>query len=98
MARTSWFDEKAEYPVIQQEVNKLQSFTDAMADGIIEKKELDAQEQRLVAAMRRLEPELSDDLHGKVTAVMVEMSAYNIMRLLHELHAERARIAFSAAR
>jgi len=98
MARTSWFDEKAEYPVIQQEVNKLQSFTDAMADGIIEKKELDAQEQRLVAAMRRLEPELSDDLHEKVTAVMVEMSAYNIMRLLHELHAERARIAFSAAR
>ena len=98
MARTGWFDEKAEYPVIQQEVNKLRSFTDAMADGIIEKKELDAQEQRLVAAMRRLEPELSDDLHEKVTAVMVEMSAYNIMRLLHELHAERTRMAFGPAR
>jgi hypothetical protein len=96
MARTSWFDEKAEYPVIQQEVNKLKSFTDAMADGIVEKKELDAQEGRLVAAMRRLEPELNDDLHDKVTAVMIEMSAYNIMRLLHELHAERARVAFGA--
>ena len=96
MARTSWFDEKAEYPVIQQEVNKLRSFTDAMADGIIEKNELDAQEQRLVAAMRRLEPELSDELHEKVTVVMVEMSAYNIMRLLHELHAERARMAFKS--
>ena len=94
MARTSWFDEKAEYPVIQQEVNKLKSFTDAMADGIVEKKELDAQEGRLVAAMRRLEPELNDDLHDKVTTVMIEMSAYNIMRLLHELHAERARAAF----
>jgi hypothetical protein len=96
MARTSWFDEKAEYPIIQEEVNKLQSFTSAMADGIIEKKELDAQEQRLVAALRRLEPELNDDLHDKVTAVMVEMSAYNIMRLLHELHAERARMVFGA--
>jgi hypothetical protein len=96
MARTSWFDEKAEYPVIQQEVNKLKSFTDAMADGIVEKKELDAQEGRLVAAMRRLEPELNDDLHDKVTDVMIEMSAYNIMRLLHELHAERARVAFGA--
>jgi len=96
MARTSWFDEKAEYPVIQQEVNKLKSFTDAMADGIVEKKELDAQERRLVAAMRHLEPELNDDLHDKVTAVMIEMSAYNIMRLLHELHAERARVAFGA--
>jgi hypothetical protein len=96
MARASWFDEKAEYPVIQQEVNKLRSFTDAMADGIVEKKELDAQEQRLVAAMRLLEPELNDDLHDKVSAVMVEMSAYNIMRLLHELHAERARMVFGS--
>jgi hypothetical protein len=94
MARTSWFDEKAEYPVIQEEVNKLRSFTDAMADGVVEKQELDAQEQRLVAAMRLLEPELNDDLHHKVTTVLLEMSAYNIMRLLHELHAERARVAF----
>lgn len=96
MARTSWFDEKAEYPIIQDEVNKLQSFTEAMADGVVEKRELEAQEQRLVAAMRRLEPELNDDLHGKVTTVMIEMTAYNIMRLLHELHAERARMTFKA--
>jgi len=27
--------------------------------------------------------------------VLVELSAYNIMRLLHELHSERARMAFS---
>ena len=94
MARTSWFDEKAEYPIIQEEVNKLQLFTDAMADGVVEKKELAAQEQRLVAAMRGLEPELNDELHGKVTTVLIELTAYNIMRLLHELHAERARIAF----
>ena len=97
MARTSWFDEKAEVPVIQEQVNRLQSFTDAMADGIVEKKELEAQEQRLVAAMKQLEPALSDELHGKVTTVLVELSAYNIMRLLHELHAERARLAFKGA-
>ena len=94
MARTSWFDEKAEYPIIQEEVNKLQAFTDAMADGVVEKQELAAQEQRLVSAMQRLEPQLSDELHANVTTVLVELSAYNIMRLLHELHAERARIAF----
>jgi hypothetical protein len=44
--------------------------------------------------MKRLEPELTDELHAKVTNVLVELSAYNVMRLLHELHAERARIAF----
>ena len=95
MARTSWFDEKAAAPIVQEQVNKLQSFTTAMADGVVDKGELEAQERRLAEAMKRLEPDLSDELHAKVTGGLVEMTAYNIMRLLHELHAERARIAFS---
>ena len=95
MARTSWFDDKAEHPIIQEQLSKLDSFTNAMADGVVEKKELDAQEQQLTAAMKRLEPELGDDLHAKVTTVLVELTAYNVMRLLHELNAERARIAFA---
>jgi hypothetical protein len=92
--RTSWFDDNAQHPSIHEKVEKLKSFTDAMADGMIEKRELDAQEQRLVVAMKALEPALNDDQHAKVTGVMVELSAYNIMRLLHELHVERARMAF----
>ena len=44
--------------------------------------------------MKHLEVELSDELHAKVTNVLVELTAYNVMRLLHELHAERARMAF----
>src|SRR5262245_18717398 len=95
MARTSWFDDRAEHPIIQEQLSKLDSFTTAMADGVVEKIELDAQEQRLTAEMKRLEPELSDELHAKVTSVLVELTAYNVMRLLHELHAERARIAFA---
>ena len=97
MARSSWFDDKAEHPVIQERVNSLDSFTSAMADGIVSKKEVEGQEARLVAAMKALEPGLSDELHGKVTTVLVELSAYNVMRLLHELHAERARMAFGKA-
>lgn len=94
MARTSWFDDRAELPIIHQKVTELDSFTNALADGIVEKSELDGQEQRLTAAMKRLEPELSDELHTQVTSVLVELTAYNVMRLLHELKAERARIAF----
>ena len=97
MARTSWFDERAEHPVIQEQVKKLDSFTSALADGVVEKNELDAQEQRLLAAMRRLEAELSDELHAKVTNVLAELTAYNVMRLLHELHTQRARMAFGGA-
>jgi chaperonin cofactor prefoldin len=97
MARTSWFDEKAEHPGIQEQVEKLDSFTSAMADGVVDKQELDAQERRLTAAMKALEPQLDDALHAKVTSVLVELSAYNIMRLLHELRAQRARSTFSGA-
>ena len=94
MARTSWFDDKAEHPLIQEQVSRLESFTKALADGQVSKTELSGQERRLVAAMKTVEGALNDDLHAKVTTVLVELSAYNVMRLLHELQAERARIAF----
>jgi hypothetical protein len=94
MARTSWFDDKAEHPLIHEKIEKLESFTSALADGHISKQELGGQEQRLVAAMKALEPDLSDALHARVTTVLVELSAYNVMRLLHELRAEQTRLAF----
>ena len=97
MAKTSWFDERAEHPTLHERVEKLESYTAAMADGVVDKKELDGQEQRLAAAMTRLEPMLSDELHELVTGVLIELTAYNVMRLLHELQTERARVAFSKA-
>ena len=95
MARTSWFDDKAQHPVFQERVEKLESFTSALADGQVTKQELASQEARLVAAMKAFEPKLNDEQHAAATSVFVELTAYNIMRLLHELQAERARIAFS---
>jgi predicted transcriptional regulator len=97
MARASWFDDKAEHRVIQEQVNKLASFTSALEDGLISTQELKGQEQRVVAAMKKVEGELNDDLHSKVTTLLVEMTAYNVMRLLHELQVERTRIAFGKA-
>ena len=94
MARTSWFDEKAEHQAIQERASKLESFTSALADGVVSKQELTGQEQRLVTEMKKVESELNDDLHAKVTTVLVELTAYNVMRLLHELQTERARMAF----
>ena len=97
MARTSWFDDDAQHPLIHEQIEKLESFTSALADGQVSKQELRGQEQRLVAALKALEPELSDELHAKVTTALVELSAYNVMRLLHELRAEQTRLAFSNA-
>jgi predicted transcriptional regulator len=95
VARTSWFDDKAEHEAIQDRVSRLESFTSALADGVVSKQELSAQEGRLLAAMKAVEGQLNDELHGQVTTVLVELTAYNVMRLLHELHAERARMAFT---
>lgn len=89
MARISWFDDETELPVIDEQVEKLESFAQAMADGVIEKQELERQQESVVAAMREVEGTLSDEQHAKVTRLLVELSAYNIMRLLHELHAQR---------
>jgi hypothetical protein len=50
-----------------------------------------------IAAMKRLEPKLNDELHEQVTIVLVELPAYNVMRLLHELQTERARVPFARA-
>jgi hypothetical protein len=93
MAKTSWFDDKAGTEQIQDRVRKLETFTDALADGVITGTELDAQEKRLVEAMKAAEPLLNDDQHAKVTTVLVELTAYNIMRLLRELQAERAKLS-----
>jgi len=97
MARSSWFDDKAEHPVIQERLSKLESFTSALADGVVSSQELSGQEQRLVAAMKTVEGQLDDAVHAKVTTVLVELTAYNVMRLLHELRAERGRLAFGKA-
>jgi len=97
MAREGWFDERAEHPLIHEKLEKLDSFTSAMADGVVSKQELAGQEERLVQAMKTLEATLSDELHASVTTVLVELTAYNVMRLLHELHSERARMAFGKA-
>ena len=95
MARTSWLDEKSDHPLIHERVQQLDSFTAALADGVVTAQELSDQERRLIAAMKSVESELSDAVHTKMTTVLVEMTAYNVMRLLRELQAEHARVAFS---
>jgi hypothetical protein len=89
MTRVSWFDEHTHLPVIDEQVKNLSTFVDAMADGVIDNAELSKQQSSVVEAMRAVESDLNDEQHRKVTRLMVELSAYNIMRLLHELQQSR---------
>jgi hypothetical protein len=92
--RTHWLDEKSETPLIDQYVQRLGGFLDAMADGRIDSSELKTQEARVVALMKTVEPELPDELHEKVTHLLCELSAYNIMHTLHGLMEAKPKTKF----
>lgn len=95
MARASWLNDD-NLPMIDEHVSQLEHFTQSIADGQIDKNELDKQEQNLITAMKAVEGELSDEQHAKVTRLLVELTAYNVMNLMHELARERVRAAFAS--
>jgi hypothetical protein len=94
--RLSWLDDDTDLPVIDEHVEQLEHFTQSMADGRIDKQELARQLEHLTDAMKAVEDELDDDQHEKVTHLLVELTAYNVMQLLHELANERARQQWNA--
>lgn len=83
--RTPWLDDRSDAPLVHEYAEKLSGFMEAMADGKIERHELAEQEERVVALMKKVEPELSDGLHEDVTRLLCELTAYNVMRTLHGL-------------
>lgn len=86
MPRTPWLDDKTDTPLIDDYAKELGSFLNAMADGKIESHELEKAEKKLVELMKRVEPQLDDQVHAEVTQLLCEMSAYSIMQVLNELH------------
>jgi len=80
-----WLDESTDAPLIHQYAEKMTTFADAMADGKIDKHELKAQEERVVALMKSVEPQLDPKLHDEVTRLICELTAYNVMHTIHGL-------------
>jgi hypothetical protein len=92
--RSSWFDAATQTPLIEQSARQLDSFLATMADGIVDKSELKAQEARLVALMKEIEPGLDDSLHEKVTRLLCELTAFDLMQMMHALQVARPKTAF----
>lgn len=84
MARTSWIDAD-NHADIDAHLQQLEHFTRSIADGVVDSAELAKQEQNLVAAMKAVEKDLSDDQHAKVTKLLAELAAYSVMELLHTM-------------
>jgi hypothetical protein len=94
VARLKWFDEKSGAPLIEGYTKKLRSFLGAMADGRVEESEVKAQEKHLVDLMKKVEPLLDDEVHAKVTELLCELTAYDLMQILHVMDANRPRTKF----
>ena len=84
MARASWLNDDS-HPDLDAHVASLDHFAASLADGVIDDHELATQETNLVAAMKAVEGALSDDQHAKVTKLLAELTAYSVMRTLHDM-------------
>lgn len=93
-ARQGWLSRTGQAPQIDSYARKLRSFINALADGVVDASEVESQEQRLVKLMKVIEPQLDDKLHAQVTQLLCELTAYDIMRLLHAMHANRPKGVF----
>jgi len=94
MARVSWLNDEST-PDLDAHVGKLEHFTQSLADGVIDAQELATQEANLVKAMKAVEGSLDDAQHAKVTTLLAELTAYSVMRTLHEM--AQARVAGAVA-
>ena len=92
MARSSWINDDTT-PDLDKHVGPLEHFATSLADGMIDAQELSTQEKNLVAAMKDVEGTLSDDQHLKVTKLLAELTAYSVMRTLHEMAQARVQQA-----
>ena len=92
--RLNWFDAKTSTPLIDGYARTLESFVTTMADGKVELKELKDQEKRVSSLMKEVEPLLNDDLHAKVTKLLCELTAYDIMQMLFAFEEARPKTKF----
>lgn len=92
--RQSWLDDNSQTTLIDEYTQKLSTFMEAIADGHVDDSELMEQEQRLVTLMKQVEPSLDDALHAKVTRLLCELTAFNVMQTLHSLQSGRPKSKF----
>ena len=92
-ARQSWLDDEGGV-AIDDCARKLESYLDAVADGVVSGDEVAVQEQRVTDLMREIEPLLDDELHAKVTALLCELTALDIMQFLHSVQQARPKVEF----
>ncbi len=92
--RSAWLDETASTPILSRKARQMESFLSAMADGVVDASEVQAQEARLVELIKEVEPLLDDQLHEKVTQLLCELTVYDLMQVMHAVQQSRPKTVF----
>ena len=92
--KSSWFDEDSKAPLISDQAKRLDSFLTAIADGEVTDDEVKTQEVRLVRLMKEIEPQLDAQLHDRVTALLCELTAYDLMQVFNLMQKSRPTTKF----
>jgi hypothetical protein len=92
--KSKWFDEASETPIIAEQSRRLDSFLSAVADGRVDNREIQEQESRLVELMKEIEPQLEPALHDKITQLLCELTAYDMMNVMNMMQAARPTTKF----
>ena len=90
MTRISWIDPETNELRIEGYAKKLTPFARAFSDGVISEQEISDQQARLTDLMKSIEPALDDQMHAKVTKMVIELTAFNIMQFVYQMQQERA--------
>jgi len=91
MSRKSWFDPESSEMMFSEYMEQMESWQAALADGVVEPKEVQQQAQRVAEMLRALEPKLSDELHEELTQIFYEWAVLMGMERLVQLSAEEGR-------
>jgi len=71
MAKRQWFDEESNALMFSQYITQMDSWQEAMADGVIKPEEIQRQADRVSEMLR---PKLSDEVHEELTGIFYEMA------------------------
>jgi hypothetical protein len=91
---SAWFDAAKHTSLIAEKAQRAESFLAAIADGRIDAGEISAQEKRLVALMSEIEPQLTPELHARVTELLCELTVYDFMQAMASLEQVRPKTVF----
>jgi len=91
---SAWFDAAKHTSLIAEKAQRAEPFLAAVANGRVDPAEIAAQENRLVALMAEVEPQLNPQLHSKITELLCELTVYNFMQAVASLEKARPKAAF----